>query len=160
MNIHVISCSFQQQGRYQVVCCAISSILGALALMYTPLIASNRGPLRIGSPRQSTRPHSKPLPRCLLHPSIESPNMPHICRFEFENDRGQRLHGVEYKPDRGQFATLIWNHGVCEHKERYVPGSSVMCPTLVHVELFSTGSCQHKLTQPCLLICCSLPAAG
>lgn len=50
--------------------------------------------------------------------------MPHICRFEFENDRGQKLHGVEYKPDGGQFATLIWNHGVCEHKERYVPGTA------------------------------------
>lgn len=44
------------------------------------------------------------------------------CRFEFENDRGQKLHGVEFLPSGKQWATLIWNHGVCEHKERYVPG--------------------------------------
>jgi hypothetical protein len=44
------------------------------------------------------------------------------CRFEFENDRGHKLHGVEFLPSGKQWATLIWNHGVCEHKERYVPG--------------------------------------
>jgi hypothetical protein len=44
------------------------------------------------------------------------------CRFELENDRGQKLQGVEFLPSGKQWATLIWNHGVCEHKERYVPG--------------------------------------
>jgi len=46
------------------------------------------------------------------------------CRFVFENDRGQKLHGVEYVPTDSskQWATLIWHHGVCEHKERYCAG--------------------------------------
>jgi hypothetical protein len=50
------------------------------------------------------------------------------CRFDFENGRGQKLHGVEFIPPSGskQWASLVWNHGVCEHKERYVPGEGLL----------------------------------
>jgi hypothetical protein len=62
-------------------------------------------------------------PGCL---GTRAGDMAQACRFEFENDRGQKLHGVEFVPvpSSQQVATLIWNHGVCEHKERYVPGEN------------------------------------
>lgn len=63
--------------------------------------------------------------------------MSQACRFEFENDRGQKLQGVEYIPSSKQWATLVWNHGVCEHKERYVPGKGcrgLLLAVLQHFE--------------------------
>lgn len=75
-----------------------------------------RGPLLV--PGHKHRTNSK-------HRTLDFPLvMAQPCRFVFENNRGQKLHGVEYVPadSSKQWATLIWHHGVCEHKERYCPG--------------------------------------
>ena len=44
------------------------------------------------------------------------------AEFQFQNSRGQQLHGVEFLPDQQPIATLIWHHGICEHIGRYTPG--------------------------------------
>lgn len=77
----------------------------------------------VTTPRCSKQIFAKPTRKRLICASI----MAKACRFEFENDRGLKLHGVEYLPDsRQQWATLIWHHGVCEHKERYCAGELLL----------------------------------
>jgi hypothetical protein len=85
------------------------------------------GPVQLGRFKtiRSTFRACQLSPGCL---GTSAGNMAQACRFEFENDRGQKLHGVEFVPvpSNRQVATLIWNHGICEHKERYVPGEHAL----------------------------------
>eukprot|EP00775_Hariotina_reticulata_P010127 gene10127-10285_t len=44
-----------------------------------------------------------------------------LTEFQFTNSRGQTLVGYEFMPQTKPWATLVWNHGVCEHAGRYIP---------------------------------------